>query len=855
MSLPPSAAVLALTLLAGAVQAPPDDSSGEPPAAPTARSVEREGGVSLDGRLDEAAWERAEAVTAFTQVDPDEGEPVSQRTEVRILHDAEALYVGARLWDDGPVTTRMGRRDMPLLDSDWFGVVIDSYHDHRTGFVFDVNPGGVKRDAVKSTGSNGNYSDDNAWDAVWEVATSVDEEGWTAEYRIPFSQLRFGNGGAPTWGIQLERVIGRNREYAVFSFTPKAERGGIAAYGHLEGLESVAAGERVEVLPYVVVRSEHVDPGPNPFRTDSERSATAGVNLLYRITSDFTLNATFNPDFGQVEVDPAVVNLGVYETFFQEKRPFFVEGSQIFDFGRGNAGGRLFYSRRLGRRPQLGAPGRRADVPGETTILGAGKISGQTRSGWSFGLLEAVTDREEARYMNDAEQVERAVVEPRTNYLVGRVRKDLREGRSTLGALVTAVNRSSGAARVDAALPASAYAAGVDLNHEFADREWALRGSFVGSRVAGSPEAILAVQRAPNHYFQRPDADHLEIADGATSLTGYTASLTLARQAGLHWLGELGGALTSPGYEVNDLGFSYRTDRRDVQANLRYRETRPGDFLRNWSAGLFTRNEFNHSGRRILAMYNLFLDFRHLDFWGGHLMLSHMARTLDDRSTRGGPMVVRPAATSAFLALSSDGRKAVTLNGNVRAGRTEFDGSELSGRVSLGLKPTPRWKLSVGPRVSLQEIPAQYVATVEDGFQPTFGSRYLFAPLARTEVGLETRLDYTFTPKLTLEMYVQPLISTGDYGTVRFLEEPASFAFAEYAEEVTDPDFNLRSLRGNAVLRWEWRPGSTLYVAWQQTRSDYAALGDFDFSRDGRALFGSAPDDIFLVKMNYWFTP
>ncbi|MDH3208348.1 MAG: carbohydrate binding family 9 domain-containing protein, partial [Gemmatimonadota bacterium] len=476
---------------------------------PIVRASVRPGAVRLDGHLDEAAWSEATAVSGFRQVDPEEGEPVSERTEARVLFDAEALYVGVRFYDREPVSTRLGRRDMALSDSDWLGVVIDSYHDHRTAFSFDVNPSGVQRDAIKSVDANGNETDDLSWDGVWEAETSIDEEGWSAEYRIPFSQLRFASTDEPLWGIQIERVIGRRREYAVLAFTPKAERGGIATYGHLTGLGGIEASDRLEVLPYVVTRAEYVEPGTNPYRSDSEYFGSAGVDLLYRPSSQLTLNATINPDFGQVEVDPAIVNLTVYETRYEEKRPFFIEGSEIFDFGRNTSGGQLFYSRRIGRSPQLSPPSREADVPEITTILGAGKLTGKTEGGWSIGIMEAVTAEESARYLDTGGATAETPVEPLTNYLVTRVRKDGMDGRSSIGAMFTAANRDLGTEALRAGLRESGYAGGIDFRREWADRAWVLQGSAVLSRVAGSQEAIARVQAAGNHFFQRPDADHL----------------------------------------------------------------------------------------------------------------------------------------------------------------------------------------------------------------------------------------------------------------------------------------------------------------------------------------------------------
>ncbi|HSG48570.1 MAG TPA: DUF5916 domain-containing protein, partial [Longimicrobiales bacterium] len=461
--------------------------------------------IRIDGVLDEAAWAEAPVIDRFTQVDPEEGQPASERTEARILYDTEAIYIGVRLHDRGPIQSRLGRRDMSLMDSDWFGVVIDSYHDHRTGFTFDVNPAGVQRDAVKSVRGDGGEGDDNSWDAVWDVATTVDDGGWTAEYRIPFSQIRFSRDPEQVWGILLERLIGRRAEYSTTTYTPKTQRGGIPTYGHLLGISQIEQGNTLEFLPYVVARTERVDRGDNPFRSDAENFGSAGVDLRWRATSTLTLNATINPDFGQVEVDPAVINLGVYETFFEEKRPFFVEGSEIFDFGRNTSGGQMFYSRRIGRAPQLSAPGP-ADAPDGTTILGAAKFTGKTAGGWSLGLIEAVTAEETARFRDPGTGVDGDfTVEPLSNYLVARGRRDLRGGQSAVGFMLTAANRRLNSPVAEALLRSGAYAGGVDFRHEFRNRAWVVQGSAAWSHIRGTPEALVRVQRAGNHFFQRPD--------------------------------------------------------------------------------------------------------------------------------------------------------------------------------------------------------------------------------------------------------------------------------------------------------------------------------------------------------------
>ncbi|NJD18249.1 MAG: hypothetical protein FIA95_03070, partial [Gemmatimonadetes bacterium] len=603
--------------------------------------------IRVDGRLDEPSWAAAQVASEFTQVDPDEAQPVSERTEARVLYDDEAVYIGVRLFDRQRPTMRLGRRDMNLMDSDWLGVVIDSYHDHRTGFSMDLNPAGVQRDAIKSM-VDGQEQDDMSWDPVWEAKATVDEEGWTAEYRIPFSQLRFGNAPEQTWGIQIERVIGRRREYAVLSFTPKSEPGGIPTFAHLTGLRDIEPGHRLEVLPYGVARAERVDPRQNPFRTDSEYFGSGGVDLLYRVTSDFALNTSINPDFGQVEADPAVVNLSVYETFYEEKRPFFVEGGEIFDFGRNTSGGQLFYTRRIGRTPQLAAPTGAADAPNVTTILGAGKLSGKTASGWSLGVIEAVTDREDARYLGAGGGEERFGIEPLANYLVARARKDSNQGRTSYGAMLTAVNRDLATDPMKATLRSSAYSGGVDFKLESPSRLWVVSGSAAFSRVAGSTDAMVRVQRASNHFFQRPDADHLDVDSAATSLSGYSIGASVARQGGAHWRGNVAVAATSPAFEVNDLGYQNRTDRRDVQGGLTYVQNTPGRFLRNYSINGTTRWEHNYDGQRINAFSAVQLTLRTLNFWGGAVQVQRQHWSLDDRNTRGGPMKERPAGWNGF---------------------------------------------------------------------------------------------------------------------------------------------------------------------------------------------------------------
>jgi len=418
------------------------------------------------------------------------------------------------------------------------------------------------------------------------------------------------------------------------------------------------------------------------------------------------------------------------------------------------------------------------------------------------------------------------------------------------------VSRSLDTPEFEATLRRAAYATGVDFRHEWGNRTWYAQGDAELSHVSGSKSAILATQRQSNHYFQRPDATHLPLDSAATSLGGYSINVAVGKQAGLHWRGALAAALTSPTYEVNDLGYSYRTDRRDAQLSTSYVENRPGKTIRRWSVTGTMRSEHNFAWQPILTVSTLNAQLTTMSYWTAQTVVQRYFTALDDRLTRGGPIALRPAWWTTTARLTSDGRKPVTLSltGNIED--HDYGSWGWNFGVNVGVKTSSRWNLTAGPTFSKFFAPAQFVTTVSDAaYTPMYGRRYVFAPLHQTSIGVETRLNVTFTPQLSLETYMQPLLSSADYGTATQLLTPKSFDFAPYTASVPNLDFNLRSLRGNAVLRWEWRAGSTLYLAWQQRRSGSERIGDFDFGRDSRALFDQRPDNILLLKVNYWFTP
>lgn len=850
-------------------------------AGPVVHAAAARGSVRVDGVLDESAWTRAIPVTAFTQRDPEEGAPASERTEVRVLVGADALYIGARLYDGDParIVGRLARRDAPLDESDAFLVLLDSYHDHLTAFGFGITPAGAIRDVV--IGADG--EEDETWDGVWDGAASVDSLGWSAELRIPLAQLRYRRA-VSAWGIQLARTIVRKQETSWFAFTPKAEEAGLHRFGHLAGLGELAPQERLQLLPHTVLRGERAPTvAGDPFHTGGDASVGAGLEARYRVTSGLALNATVNPDFGQVEADPAVVNLTAYETRYDEKRPFFIEGADFFRFGRLRAGHaatppQFFFSRRIGREPTLEPDYDFAEALDVTTILGAAKLTGKS-GGWSIGLLDAVTAAEQARYVDDDGSVRAMSVEPLTNYFAGRVVRELRAGNTALGAFATGVRRDLATDDLAAALRSSAVAFGVDVNHAWGNRTWALDGSLARGTIRGSADAIDDVQRASARYYQRPDATHLDYDPARTSLSGHAAQLALSKIAGRHWRWSAAYQEVSPGLEVNDLGFQRDADRRVLSAQVAYLQQQPTPLVRNWRLSASADQEWNFGGDGLARGLSLYFYTQLHNYWTVYGTGGRGFPALDDRLTRSGPLAKDPGDWYLDLNVTTDDRRPVFAWGEAYLRRDGGDGWTAAGTASVSIRPAPGVKLRVGPYVELDRSEAQAVTRVSDTLAAaTYGRRYVFATLEQVTTSLSTRLDWTFSPRLSLQLYGQLFVASGDYHTFKELEAPRTFNFIRYGVEsghvardstgrytvepdgpgpaqpfsFSDPNFNDRSLRGTVVLRWEYRPGSTVYVAWQHRRSDSAPVGDFSLQRDLAALFDAGATNVLMLKASYW---
>ena len=861
------------------------DQTGPHATVPVVQVVRATAPVTIDGRLDDEVWRAATPAIEFTQTDPEEGKPATERTEVRFAYDAAALYVAARLHDHeaSKISRQLSRRDQDV-QADWFSLFLDPHHDHLTGALFKVSAGGVQADGIIFNDTH----IDEAWDAVWTSSVSVDETGWTVEMRIPFSQLRFSAAERHTFGINVERVIQRKNERAWLVYVPKTESGLASRMAHLTGFEGLAPRRTVELLPYVVSRAEFIAPeNGDPFNDGARMFSGTGLDLKYRVTSSLTLDGAINPDFGQVEVDPAVVNLTAFETFFEEKRPFFIEGANLFgNFGRGGSNSFwgfnrsepiIFYSRRIGRPPQGSADGDFVERPSSSTILGAAKLTGKTRRGWSVGFLEAVTGRERAELVTNGVG-SRTEVEPLSNYFVARAQREIGQ-RGAIGLLATAVNRDLRTAALTDLLPSRAYVAGADAHYFFdKKREWVVTGRIAGSDVAGSTSAITRLQEEPQRYYQRPDAPHVELDPAATTLRGWTGSVNLNRNSGIHLVNSaLWGV--SPGFDSNDAGFNFNGDRGGFHAVYSWNNPKVTRYARRRAVSVAKWYTWNFARQIQGDGVHLFGNTQFKNYWslfaGG--MMSRSIQ--DDRATRGGPLMVRPRFYAVFGGVESDDRKRLSLGVDAEVVRGEDGGSSLYSRVGLRYRPATSLEVSFSPGFNRQRLPAQYVSTIVDPVAtPTFGSRYLFANIDHKELTFETRVNYVLSPKLSLQIYMQPLVSVGDYENFKELAQPRTYDFTRFgvdrgtlaydsiARQYTvdpgdggasfafdDPDFNFKSLRLNAILRWEWRPGSALYLVWTEQREDAERPGRFTFRRDFGTLFRADPDDVILLKIAYWF--
>ena len=841
----------------------------------------------IDGRASQGEWSEGTIATGFTQLEPNSGSPASQKTEVKIFYDETHLYVLAQMFDTEPnkIAGQLFRRDGSGY-SDWFEIFIDSYGDKRTAFAFGINPRGVKRDILFFNDND----EDSGWDAVWDGAAKINSQGWTAEMRIPLSQLRYdGTKKEQVWGLQFWRFTARNAEQAFWAPRLRESTGFVSQFGTMQGVQTTAKSRRLEVLPYTSSALRRV-PGnnANPFYKTNDLAANYGADFKYGLGSNFTLTGTINPDFGQVEADPAVINLSVFETFFRERRPFFLEGTDLFQFGRtrtfNSNAPRIFYSRRIGRSPQGAVNDTNAtfiDKPNQTSIAAAIKLSGKTAGGWSIGLLDAITTREQARFSTPGRNDNTEIVEPLSNYTVLRAKKDFNNGNTTAGGFFDAAIRDLSTDNLKRALRKNAYIAGFDFEHKPEKSAWVVSGVFSGSYLSGESGVVTNAQTASQRYFSRPDADYMQVDPTATSLTGHNLELSLQKHSGKHWIGSLTYGEVSPGFEVNDLGFQNRADYRSLSSFVMYREKTPTRLFRNYQFYWWSNPGWNYGGDMIFASNGVGSEFRFNNFWSIELDGRFTPESSNDRLTRGGPIARRPSDWNVSFELESDSRKNLSfgIEWEYREDASgEFDKSL---ELQANYRPNPSVELELEAAFSKENDTDQFVTGITDAAAvATFGKRYVFADLKSENKEFSMRLDWTFTPNLSLQFVATPYISSYDFNHLKEFRRPGTFEFDQYGKDVgtlsvdgtgdvtIDPDgagpsesfdisnqdFNARSIRINSVLRWEYKPGSTLFLVWQQERDDFEErLGKLDFGSDFGALFRVRSANTFLIKASYWF--
>jgi Domain of unknown function (DUF5916)/Carbohydrate family 9 binding domain-like len=837
----------------------------------------------INGVLDDEAWQSGTWAGGFTQNQPYNGQPESQKTEFKILFDENNLYVAIRSYDTSPdsIVNRLTRRDE--ADGDLVGIIIDSFHDLRTGFLFGVSSAGVKYDQMFT---NDGQNQDASWDPNWWVETSVNKDGWVAEMKIPFSQVRFDKSSSDGWGLDVARILYRKNEQTFWQHIPRDAPGLVHLFGELKGLEQIKPRKIFDITPYGVAKTETFQAVPeNPFQASGKLSKlNGGLDAKIGVTNNMTMDLTINPDFGQVEADPSVVNLSAYETFFAEKRPFFIEGNNITNFGLGIGDGgvgndNLFYSRRIGRQPQV-YPNMKdvwyADIPTRTDILGAVKLTGKTKDGFSVGIVEAMTAQEKAE-IDTIGGKKYATVEPLTNYFVGRVQKDINNGNTIIGGLFTSTNRELDADVRDA-LHKAAYSGGIDFTQYFKNKNWMLNINTAFSLVEGSKKAITNTQESSAHYFQRPDKNYAILDTNRTSLTGAGGRMELMKQNG-HW-NFLGAVLwKTPGFEINDLGYMRTTDQILSVLWAGYNQFNPKGIYKsfNLNSDVFVINNFG--GDMVGEGYEWNANINLKNFWSVNTGGSLSTSMLSSDMLRGGPMMRLPGSINPRIGFSTDNRKKLVFN--VFANGTigyENSANNLYTELDITYKPTNYLVFTLSPSYNKSYSELQYVEQTDYNGIP----RYIFGSIDQKTISTSLRVNLNLSPNLTLQYWGQPFVATGRYYNYKFITEPMATRYRDRFWTYNDSqisfdtdhynidenvdgkndyqigkgDFNVKQFLSNFVLRWEYSPGSTLFLVWSQTRSYNTDAGQMDFFNDIGNLFNkglNTPHNVFLIKLSYRF--
>ncbi|HUH01428.1 MAG TPA: DUF5916 domain-containing protein [Kofleriaceae bacterium] len=857
----------------------PDPTRAAPAPATTtagkiAHAARAASGPTIDGVLDDGVWQHASFVSDFNQLEPVENGPPSRRTEVAFAYDDDALYVAARMFTGGPddVQAVMTRRDETGA-AERIIISLDTFNDRRTAYSFAVTAAGVRADWLHPDDSA--YSRDHSFDPVWEAAVGRGTDRWTAEMRIPFSQLRFRDAPELRWGLNINRYLPNRNEDIFWIVVPKGETAWSSRFGVLDGIAHLRPARRIELLPYaagdLTMTSASLIDVNDPFARERALGVRAGLDARIGLGPSLTLALTVNPDFGQVEADPAVVNLTAFESTFDERRPFFVEGAQL-------SSSRFYYTRRIGAPPRGRVEADYAELPSATRILGAAKLTGRLPSRLSIGMLSALTQRTRADTYDLATSTVGSIpVEPLTTYNVARVEQELGANSSKVGASVTGVYRDleSGGVLADQ-FTRWATTGGLDWNLRFDRARYELSGTAGYSAIGGDPAALAAIQRNSTHYFQRPDQDHVRVDPSRDTMLGWSAQLGGARRSG-PWRWNAIGFAESPGYEINDLGLLLSGDDLGGYLGARYYVTAPTRLFHAWDVGVNAGQEWNFGGARDPSTASVSGGVTLPSFWrintSGYVGFPGVA----DGLTRGGPLAGIGWSTGGGMSVSSASTARTRWSGAVDGVASETGVTGMTVSTGITVIPIDRLQLSISAGYLARTDNRQYVTTVEGaGGASTFGARYLFAEVERRELRVQTRLQVAFTPDLSLSGYAEPFTSSGRFSGFGELPAPRSRGLRVYGQDGTsiaetmdgyaisdgadafaigNPDFNVLSLRSTVVVRWELLPGSTLFAVWQQDRGDLLVDG----SRAGLATLGDgftrAGRHTLALKLSYWWSP
>ncbi|WP_190811090.1 carbohydrate binding family 9 domain-containing protein [Flagellimonas sp. S3867] len=848
------------------------------------KSIEQTLPPVVDGLLNDKAWNLVEWAGDYIEFQPDENTPPSHQTKFKIVYDSKNLYIGVRCFDAEPdkIVKRLSRRDG--FEGDWIEFNIDSYHDKRTSFSFSVTAAGVKGDEFVS--NNGNNWDES-WNPIWYTKTNVDEEGWTAELRIPLSQLKFGKEDEQVWGLQSTRRFFRAEERSLWQRKPIDTPGWVSEFGELHGLKHIEPQNQLEIQPYTVTSAETYEAEDgNPFRDGNENDITVGLDAKIGITNDLTLDLTVNPDFGQVEADPSAIALDGFQIFFREQRPFFVENKNIFDFrvSRSEAGDtfgfdNIFYSRRIGRSPQ-GSPdtgdNEFVDQPDNTPIIGAAKFSGKTKDGWAIGVLESVTAKKYALIRNEAGEERREVVEPLTNYFVGRLQKDFNNRNSYIGGIFTATNRDNLTQELEF-LHKSAFTGGLDFKHQWNERDWYVGGNITFSRVSGSEEAIKNTQESITHLFQRVGADHVELDSTRTSLAGSGGNFQIGKVGNGHWKFESGATWRSPELELNDIGFQRQADDIRHYTWIGYQTLKPDSTFRRVGINYNHWSAWDFNGNHNVLRFNTNSWQNWKNNWFSNLGATYSPIQYSNFALRGGPRLRQSSGINMWNSVSTDRRKKLRFS-MFQRGNKAFDNSYRFYYIEAGVtyQPINALRVSAFPSLSTNNDKLQFI----DNFDDVNGSpRYLNGQIEQRTLSMSFRLNYTINPNLTIQYWGQPFISRGRYSNFKHIANPTAKRFDDrlqsYAgDQVTfaddsysidedlngtedfsfdNPDFSFVQFRSNLVIRWEYIPGSEIFLVWSQDVSQDGDPSDGLLSSLGDNIFGQKPQNIFLLKATYRF--